>query len=272
MMRIFPFLIGAMLVATPSMAQQVPAPSAVTPASPASQAKPPKADWSVTLGAGALYGARDETGADVGFDPFPVVDIEWKDLVFLSVGEGLGVNAYNKNGLRAGPVLNYVPDRRSGDSGRLKGLKDLDPSLQAGVFAEYSFDEWAGGLRALVNVSGGSGKFVEAYFGYDVELDRGLEQEVKLSTTWADREANQRIFGVSAEQSARTGLAEYGADGGFKDITLRYALTVALSEHIGVTGILQYRRLLGGAQDSPIVRQWGDANQFAAGLAVAYQF
>jgi outer membrane scaffolding protein for murein synthesis (MipA/OmpV family) len=44
------------------------------------------------------------------------------------------------------------------------------------------------------------------------------------------------------------------------------------SEGFGLTGILSYKRLLGDAEDSPVVADVGDENQIFGGVALTYSF
>ncbi|MGD8326993.1 MAG: MipA/OmpV family protein, partial [Sphingomonadales bacterium] len=72
--------------------------------------------------------------------------------------------------------------------------------------------------------------------------------------------------------SANTGLAIYTPGGGFRDVTLRGVARYDLSEHWRISGILQLSRLVGDAQDSPLVQERGSADQALVGAALFYKF
>ena len=76
----------------------------------------------------------------------------------------------------------------------------------------------------------------------------------------------------SAAQSARSGMRQYQAEGGFKDAGISLDLNYNLTDNWGLTGQVGYKRLLGDAADSPLVEDRGSANQFTTGLLVSYEF
>ena len=79
-------------------------------------------------------------------------------------------------------------------------------------------------------------------------------------------------FGVSGEDAAQSGLDQFDADEGLKDVAVSVSYTYAFGERWSVTGIGRYARLLNDAEDSPIVDDRGDANQFVAGLLANFTF
>jgi outer membrane scaffolding protein for murein synthesis (MipA/OmpV family) len=91
-------------------------------------------------------------------------------------------------------------------------------------------------------------------------------------TTWADEDYMESYFGINAVDSANSGLSTFDADEGFKDVGLNVTATYQPWQHWGVMGLLSYKRLLGDAEDSPVVDEQGDENQYAAGALVFYKF
>jgi outer membrane protein len=79
-------------------------------------------------------------------------------------------------------------------------------------------------------------------------------------------------FSVDSGDAARSGLKEYDADSGFKDVALDLSADYNIYENWSVTGLFQYTRLVGDAEDSPVVDDEGDENQFFAGFLVKYSF
>ena len=79
-------------------------------------------------------------------------------------------------------------------------------------------------------------------------------------------------FGVAATNAARSGLERYDADEGFKDIAVSASPTYAFSERWSVAGCGHCAPRLGDAEDSPIVDDRGDANQFVGGLLADFTF
>jgi outer membrane protein len=109
---------------------------------------------------------------------------------------------------------------------------------------------------------GNDGSIVRLRAGYRIPLSRTWILSVNAYTTWADNDYMATYFGVDPRDSARSGLEEYDADSGFKDIGITVPLRYGASEHWSIMGVSGYKRLIGDAADSPIVKDEGDKNQF----------
>ena len=81
----------------------------------------------------------------------------------------------------------------------------------------------------------------------------------------------QSYFGVDSSDASRSGLDEYDADAGFKDVGVNAMLSYLITPRWDVTGIAAYRRLVGDAEDSPVTEE-GSANQWYGGLMFNYHF
>ena len=79
-------------------------------------------------------------------------------------------------------------------------------------------------------------------------------------------------FGVSASDSVQSGPNQCDADEGLKDVAVSASLTYAFGQRLSVTGVGRYARLLNDAEDSPLVDDRGDANQFVVGLLANFTF
>jgi outer membrane scaffolding protein for murein synthesis (MipA/OmpV family) len=93
-----------------------------------------------------------------------------------------------------------------------------------------------------------------------------------VSSTWADEDYMSSYFGIDAADAARSGLDEFSADEGFKDVTFGGGVSYRLFDRWSVSAIATYARLIDDAADSPVVDDVGDENQFFAGALVNYTF
>jgi len=259
----------AALLALPfaAIAQQQPA-----------QQQPPKKDWDIRLGAGAMFQPEYEGSDEYEVSPAPLLMVNYRDLVFLR-GTTLGANAFTWQGprdsdkLQVGPLVRYQFGRDEDDSDDLRGMGDIDAAVELGGFITYSIGQWSTGLTVFKDVSDAhDGMTVKLSGGHRYSFGPKLRLRSEVYSTWADDNYTETYFGVTAAQSARSGMRRYQPEGGFKDIGLTLDLDYSLTEHWGLTGRVGYKRLLGDAADSPLVEDRGSADQLMTGLFLSYRF
>lgn len=241
-------------------------------------AEPPKPDWSLTLGGTLGYVPKYEGASKYEFRALPYVDASYKDVVFVR-GLAAGANLLNVrgprpgDGLRMGPIVRYGFGREESDDGALRGLGDIDSSIEVGGFMNYGAGNLIADLTAVKDVAGGhEGVLVDAGIGLRANVSPRTRGTIRASTTWADETYMGNVFGISPAQSARSGMRVHDAGAGFKDIGLSLSLSYAVTQNWSVSGRVAYSRLLGDAADSPIVADRGAKNQVGTFMTVAYGF
>jgi outer membrane scaffolding protein for murein synthesis (MipA/OmpV family) len=96
--------------------------------------------------------------------------------------------------------------------------------------------------------------------------------ESTLSATWASEDYLDNRFGIGSQDAQRSGLGRYDADAGFKNATLTGSLSYQLNPAWSVTGLAAFTRMLGDAEDSPVVDDRGEPNQLLDGVLVNLLF
>ena len=275
--RSVPFLarwlgICALLLGTaPALAQ-----GSTTPAKPAAAAQPAKSDWQFTLGAMIGVAPKYEGGEKLVFGGLPILEVEWKERLFLSTTRGIGGYIVSTDNLRVSAALGYAPGRdekdgkpKSGGVNRLRGLGDIDASAVASLGAEYEFSVFTASLTANRYIGGSDGFTVKAGLGAAYPVTDKLRLGAELSSTWADSAYMGDYFGIDAAQSRRSGRKAYKAEAGLKDVgvTLSASYRFNNSTTLMMSGGLS--RLLGDAGSSPVV---AEKNQPSAMLGLSYRF
>ena len=82
----------------------------------------------------------------------------------------------------------------------------------------------------------------------------------------------EEFFSISSKQSANSGKPTYDADAGIKNVTLSLSAGYDITDNWVIGAIIRYDRLVGDAEDSPIVDDGGSRDQFTGGVSIAYQF
>jgi outer membrane protein len=228
--------------------------------------------WSIVIGGGGAYAPDYEGSDDYEFQPFPFASIVYDDFIFVE-GTSLGANLLNYEGLKAGPIVRYSGGRDEDDNNALDGLGDVDDSIEVGGFVGYELGIWSAALTVTQDVAGGhEGMLAEMSTGVAVPLSETVSSSIEASATWADSNYMDAFFGVSGAQALKSGYARHEADAGFKDVGIAVGLNYMLTETITVSGRAQYKKLLGDAADSPIVKDEGSDDQFFTGMFLTYKW
>lgn len=266
------------LLAAPRAHAQTPAPlaewqySVGVPLEKLFEGPPP--DWTVRLGMAARISPYyDGTG---NYYPLagPAIDIRYRDQGFLSTGEGLGWNIVHSDHWRAGIALTYDFGRREKhDHDHLAGLGNIGMAVESKLFAEYVVSKefplviranarrqfggangWLGDLGAYMPLPGSSDKF--AWFAGP-------------TMTVADSAYMSRWYGVTAEQSARSGLPQYHAGAGIRSYGGGGSAMWFFGKHWFATADFGIAALVGDARNSPVVSH--SANM-TGDISIMYEF
>lgn len=239
-------------------------------ADPASDNPLAGASWRFTIG--GIVGAAPEYEGAKKYGPyaFPLLDIRYRDWLFLSARDGLGVNLLNVDGWRGGLSVRLRPGREESDSKRLDGMGDISWTGAVGGFLSYRQGPFRAGIDITQDFDGG---FVaRANAGFAVRLHDRVSFTAGPSVTWANGSYMRTFFGVTADQAATSGYAAYRPGAGFKDVGVGGAFIFRVTDRISTALSFNYKRLLGDAADSPLVKDVGNANQGFVGLSVSYRF
>jgi outer membrane protein len=173
-----------------------------------------------------------------------------------------------------GPLLQYRMKRDDDvDNSQVSRMEEVDAATEAGLFAGINTGPWSAQLAFASDVSDEhSGTVVYLKGGYRTDLSDKLQIKFGVSTAWASDDYMETYFGVDATDSARSGLSQYSASSGIKDVGLNVTGNYQFNQKWGLVGAVGYTRMLNDAEDSPVVDDAGDKNQYKAVVAVTYSF
>ena len=237
-----------------------------------------KANWDIVMGAGLAHLPDYEGSDDYERRGAPLIDIEYRDFVFLRQSSlGISVlkfkDVQSNRALHAGPLLHLGRDRDENDNPALRGLGDLDISVEAGVFTNLTLGSWQFRLTLFRDISHThDGLVAQGSVGWSFPMTPRLRASIGTSATWTDGSYMQTYFGITPGQAAASGLRPYQAGSGGKDITSSVRLEYALSNHWLLAGGFSFKRLLSDAANSPLVADVGSASQITAAAFIAYRF
>jgi len=263
-------------VVVPEPAPEPPPP----PPPPVEEKKANEMHWAAALGVGYR---PDYEGSD-HYKPIPIgfLRLRWDSGQRVEVrgteSSGSAVrltsNVIPNSIFELGPVLQYRLKRDEVKSGRVDKMRDIEGAVEAGVYAGIAPRPFRLGVTYTHDVSNEyDGDLVELAGGWHDQLTDMFDMGLTVASTWASNAYMGHYFGVSPTESANTGLDAYDADDGFKDVGVKLILGFGGEEWDGwkLYGMASYFRLLGDAEDSPVVDDAGDADQFFGGIAVGYE-
>jgi len=245
-----------------------------------------KPGWKLALGTGLLSTPTFKGAKDYQISLVPYIRVNYSDLFFASINEGVGFNIIKNDYLTAGPIIRYrfgrkedngtSPFRITGSkTSALQGLGDVDGAIEPGIFANYSFKPFDIEIEFRKGFGGHEGFISDINLNYSTILFfKGYRALFNFGprTTVVSSNYNQSYYSINAAQSMRSGLSIYDANGGILSYGIGGSSIVALSKELSMILFAGFDRISGDAGDSPLVQQKGRQNQLGAGLFLAYQF
>jgi outer membrane protein len=249
----------------------------------------PEDDWQIRLGTGLLYAP-----AFVGSDHYqlrggPDIEVRYKDRFFLSLRDGAGFDLIKTDSFRAGPIVKFQQQRNENGNGgiftlaggrtnALLGLGDVPSTAEAGGYVQYQSGSFSASAEVRKGIGGHDGLIGDLGARYTTGLmgmkvgERSVILSIGPRATIVDDTYNQAYFGVTAAQSATSGLREFNAKGGLLSYGAGAAVIVPVSGKLSASILGGYDRLSGDAGKSPLVRERGSRNQATVGLGLIYRF
>lgn len=262
--RVFPLsnsglLIAALVVGTSAQAQVV------------------SDEWKFSVGAGAISQPLYPGSGERETDAVPIVSANYGRFFIggvpgAGIPAGIGAFLVRETNWKLGVGIggNLSKPREESDSPRLRGLGDIDRTVLGSVFGSYD-DKWFSVRAGVLSDIGGNDQGTRV--SLDLEGKYNVTDQLALSAgpglTWADKKYTQTFFGISAAQSASSGLGSYTASSGLNTIRFSVGADYRLTPRWGIGARITAASLRGDAADSPITEKKAQ-NSFA--LFAAYRF
>jgi outer membrane scaffolding protein for murein synthesis (MipA/OmpV family) len=230
--------------------------------------------WETRIGTGLTFQPRYDGSSRYHVLAGPSLDIRYKDLAFLSTGEGLGVNFAQGQNWRASLSAVYDLGRRGHDDPQhLNGLGNINPAPELKLAAEYVVSkEFPLVFRTAITRSIGGSNGWLADVGAYMPLPGSSESFFWFagpSVTFADSTYMNSWFGVNQAQSAASGYRQYDASAGLKSAGFGLTMIWFVNKHWFVTADGALKRLLGSAAHSPIIQTKTNG---VCDVSINYQF
>jgi outer membrane protein len=240
--------------------------------------------WGFSVGTGFIVSPSYIGDDDYQISVVPNIRVTYEDTFFASVQEGAGYNVVNGEHWRVGPVVRYDFGRDddgsntfsvSDDTNDLRGLGDVDGTVELGAFMKYNMKPFSAKLELLQGLGGHEGLVGEASLEYSGRAHI-MQQPIMYSfgpdIKFADSNYHNAYFGVDANQATASGLAQYDADAGILSYGLSGAVIVPVTDNVSTILFANYSKLGEQSAESSLVEQRGSEDQGSLGLFVNYSF
>ena len=224
-------------------------------------------DSRLLLGGSAIIRPAYLGSDDRVWTVLPFIDYANRNGFFVGTGSGIGYSFVNSPTTQVG--LRLIPrfGRSESNSSDLRGMGDIGAGVEASAYWTQALSrEWTVGVNLRGGDKGG-------------EIDAGARRDFQLSPTTrmsvtgfvtAANERSQRIWsGVDDNQSIASGYPVYSPSAGLRNAQLALSANHFFAQRWVLVGGVSVGRLLGGAADSPLVRE---STTWAAFTALGYQF
>ncbi|MDO5613386.1 MAG: MipA/OmpV family protein [Paracoccus sp. (in: a-proteobacteria)] len=175
----------------------------------------------------------------------------------------------NRQGFSYGPSFRMVGARDAGDSDHLAGLEEIDRAYELGARFSYGIGQVTGYATLRRGFGGHEGVVGTLGARYRTDVSDRLTVWTGVSVDYANSSYMDTYFGVSADESAASGLSAYDPGAGFKSAAARIEARYAINDTTALLGEVEYGRLIGDAADSPVVL---DKNQPSVRIGVTRRF
>lgn len=238
-------------------------------------AEKPEKDVNVAVGLGVGVVPDYEGSDDYGAAPLLFARVTCSTGRYVEfLANRLEANILTSDTWTFGPMVRYRVKRDDDvDNDQVSRMRDVDASVEAGAFLGVKVGRWSANIRVGKDVADGhDGSSVRFSVGYTIPVDQTLSYGLNVFTTYADDDYMDAYFDVDANNAFRSGLAVFDAEGGIKDVGGMLHVRYNPWKKWGVMGGVGYTRLVGDAEDSPVVDVAGDAGQYFAGVMAIYRF
>lgn len=192
------------------------------------------------------------------------------EFAFEAPDQGGGFTLLRDERFAIGPSFGFEGRRRERDAG---GVRGVGRTVELGGFVNFSpipsFRIRGEARQGLGGHEGLVGIVSLDYLARDA--DRWLFS-IGPRVTLSDKRYNRAFFSVTPESAARSGLPRFDSDGGIQAAGAAAGLLRQFGPRWGAYGYVKYDRLVGDPARSPVVRRYGDRNQFSGGVALTYTF
>jgi len=187
------------------------------------------------------------------------------------VERGLDAELVRRQGVRVNLSWRYDPGRRETQSDQLAGMGNIKATIRTRLGVRWEpAPQWTLSLASSIDTLGnGGGYLIEGGVSRSFVIDPRQRVVLSAGLTGAGDRYLQTWYGVTAEQSARSGYPVYEPREGWRDVRTGATWRIEVNPQWAGSASIGATRLLGAAADSPLTRQ---RNSLSVSAAIVRRF
>lgn len=227
----------------------------------------------LSLGLGPVYRPDYFGSNDYEWDVDPAAYVRFDNFLFFD-DDGADFALVGFSNFSLGPSIRIVGRRDEDDNAALSGLGDVGTTFEFGGFAATTFlDRFNVRFKVRKGIkTGHRGLIVDAAATALLFRWGDLSTSISGQGSWIGDRYADAYFTVTPQQSLRSGLPTYNADAGFRDIGGSFNAYINVRRNWSLNPYVSWRYIFDGINDTPIISQYGDRNQFTAGFHLLREF
>lgn len=225
--------------------------------------------WSTTLLLSASLTPRYAGSNALRAQALPLFDIRYKDWLFISAIEGLGINLSQSKNYRVGVAVNYASGRSPSDAPILKSTASIRSAAEVKVFADYVIFPVVLRTDVRHTINGYSGYVIDGAAYVPLTASDRFVMFAGVSATWGTRSYMQDYFSITPADSVASVLPSYQSAGGLRSAGLGVNATWNISKHWLIDGAFGAQRFGNHAYESPLTQT---RIETSSTLSVGYTF
>jgi outer membrane protein len=207
----------------------------------------------IVLGAGAAAMPVYQGSKDYRVLPLPAIDIK-EGWFFANLRNGIGLEPISTENVTIGASAVFVQGIRRKDLP--EGVDKVSDAVGARAFATIRAAGFVTTVGVVKVVSGGTrGLVADASASYPINLSARFTLTPTIGTIWADSKYSDRYFGITPSEALASGLPQFRAGAGIKDVSGSLTASYRLTDRITVSATGTVTSLLGDLKDSPLVEK-----------------
>lgn len=227
----------------------------------------------LSFGLGPVYRPDYFGSDDYEFDVDPAVFVRFQNFLFFD-DDGADFALVGFSNFAFGPSIRVVGRRDEDENPALQGLGDVGTTFEFGGFAATTFvNRYSVRFKVRHGIkTGHRGTIVDGQATALLFRWGDFSTSVSAQTSWIGNRYADAYFSVTPEQSLRSGLREFDANAGFRDIGGSVNGYINVLKNWSFNPYVSWRYTFDGIADTPIIADFGDRNQFTVGFHILREF